>query len=916
MEEEEEQGGGTSSSRGGGSGGDGGARRCRGVSRTESGGGGAGVVLSGQEGIRALAPWLPDRRRPRWWTAALRVAHIIAGFAVLAYIAVMMLLVLLLSVPKFFAQVLLDLGQQHLDTIVEYIYALRVGKVHLAFLQQFRRSKLRRPYHSRYADIFTELPLEGGGVCVVHTVPCLADNFCYVLVNVSDVAQPDSRHPACVVDPCDPTAVELALEILAERHYGETGGLRLEAVLCTHRHWDHAGGNEQLIQLAALAAAKDEAHSVDDQAHVAGDDGGTELEDARERSASADSGAAKSSKPLKYLHPLRVYAGADDDAPGCTHPISHGQCISVGGLRIEAVASPGHTVGSVMFRLANTCPAAHVEALFTGDTLFSGGCGRQWEGDSLDVGHCFATILAHFGGCAAGASEPETQTLLFPGHEYTSRLLGCHIEDLMNSGKSGAEPPGYFLNLCGAYFSAAHRRGLRDKLPTVPCTLASERRINPYFDRSLKHHVRAIMNLVEAQSGQVASADSTVTKEAASDGDSAKALLEQRQDINSKSASSSSHAEHAHLGPSDGGSGLVGSPEEWTPSSTEPSLAQPSCFLTRVGTPSSQFAILYKDDFEALRAELADGRIDGPDAAASLLACEKRALCAPLKTGEGDNFNDIGLCPGELEHVKALEQATGGAEGSDVENYKSEEEEEEESEERRERVRRDAWPSEQQVINALKVLAVHPQVPVGPKAPCPDLELPVSVKRLEMVLLQLGVPETSLIALSNILCGDGVLGQETIRCAPCSSFCGACGPPSTRVDPERREPHVSEESRVVKPEDRDVPGELGELVPLRKVLHSLRPPLVQKMTMQRVRSVCREFRRCIRRCRNISIRCERATPAPQEDKSAKAREAERTQGAIAEHIFSAHKLEDCPLCSKGFLRARTPGKRHADRPFT
>ncbi|CAK0806246.1 unnamed protein product, partial [Prorocentrum cordatum] len=436
-------------------------------------------------------------------------------------------------------------------------------------------------------------------------VPCMTDNFCYVLVDASGPGLSGGPLSACAVDPADAAAVVEALAHLSQTFYAEHGGLRLEAVLCTHKHWDHAGGNADLVH-AAEAAKRAEVAAL-----------------AAAAAPPAGAGSSDGVAVLTFAHPLHVFSGEHEYVPACSRPMRHGECFWVGGLNFEVVASPGHTCGSIMFRLANSAASAadlgagrpheadgSREALFTGDTLFSGGCGAQFEGSSLDTEHCFATILA---ACGPG-------TLLFPGHEYTCRLLGQRVLDAAETW-APREPPGQFLNLCGAFYAAAHRQTLRDRVPTVPCTLASERLVNPNFDRSLRRHADVLLALLEAQAGPAA--------EAAGGAASSAPLL-------------------ARSGP-----GPPAVAAEEPPGALQPGRGagegSSSSFLTRGGSCDDlpPFAFYYRADIELLRRQLAGGEISGPAAAARLAECERRVFGAALLTGEGDLFSDEGLLPQE-----------------------------------------------------------------------------------------------------------------------------------------------------------------------------------------------------------------------------------------------------------------------------
>merc|ERR1719476_1016586 len=85
-------------------------------------------------------------------------------------------------------------------------------------------------------------------------------------------------------------------------------------------------------------------------------------------------------------------------------------------------------------------------------------------------------------------------------------LLDGRIKDAMEFW-APIEPPGQFLAHCSAYYVAAHRRALRDKVPTVPLMLASERLLNPHFDRGLRRYADIIFALVNSQDGVASASD-------------------------------------------------------------------------------------------------------------------------------------------------------------------------------------------------------------------------------------------------------------------------------------------------------------------------------------------------------------------------------------------------------------------------
>ncbi|CAE7336634.1 PNKD [Symbiodinium natans] len=622
-----------------------------------------------------IAPWLPERSRPGRCTLGLRhAAGVLVAVLLLIYMLVLGLMLLLLYIPRLILRLLLQPAASYFGYIVEHAYTLRICKLHVKLSRAIQKKWMRRPYHSRFSDIRTRLFPSDGGVCYVHAVPCLTDNFCYVLVYEGmgeDSAYNANRQglPTTVVDPCDAAAVEEALEHIAERFYATYGGLRLEAVLCTHKHWDHAGGNEELAARASKAN-----HSAPDSA--------TESE-------SQDVTAVQL---LHFAERLKVFGGLEDDVPGCTHPVQHLDQIEVGNLSFQALGAPGHTQGSVMFRLpckaeSSAVDSDRLDALFTGDTLFSGGCGANFEGSDLDMEHCFGTILE--------TCDPSYATWLFPGHEYTCMLMENVL--LEACAKAAWHPPGHFLAVCSAFYTAAHRRALRDRLPTVPVLLDGERMINPRFN-TLREHARVLLTATQRVGLQGAGADDPPLR------------------VGSKVPTI-----HESQGPASGNEVAAGQ--------NKPGRG----LLVNAGAPpSQQLAVLYRADLDALRQELLGG-LAGAEAAERLRQLERRPFEAALVSGEGDCFSDSGLRPAEEEAIKQ-EAAHGQLREPEMgEDYG------------------EAQWNETSVKEALKVLAVPAHLAVGPKVPCKEEDLPISFRRLKAICDHMRIPSRSSEALLAVL---------------------------------------------------------------------------------------------------------------------------------------------------------------------
>ncbi|XP_035751707.1 probable hydrolase PNKD [Egretta garzetta] len=74
-------------------------------------------------------------------------------------------------------------------------------------------------------------PCHFAGVKIL-PIPVLSNNYSYLVIDTSS-------GQAAVIDPSDPLAVQAAIE---------EEGVMLEAIFCTHKHWDHSGGNTALRQ--------------------------------------------------------------------------------------------------------------------------------------------------------------------------------------------------------------------------------------------------------------------------------------------------------------------------------------------------------------------------------------------------------------------------------------------------------------------------------------------------------------------------------------------------------------------------------------------------------------------------------------------------------------------------------------------
>lgn len=214
-------------------------------------------------------------------------------------------------------------------------------------------------------------------------IPLLRDNYGYLVVC-------EKTGEAAVVDPSEGEPVLRQVE---------KEQVRLKAILNTHHHRDHTGGNPFLLERLPLEVY---GHKVD-----------------------------------------------QDRVPGMTHPLEDGDEITIGEIKAKVLFIPGHTRGHVAYLFENK--------LFCGDTLFTAGCGRLFEGTAEQM-------LGSLGRLKALPGD----TLVYCGHEYTEKNLQFALT---------VEPQNRKLNE-----KLERVRSLRAKgVSTVPSTMAEEWETNPFL---------------------------------------------------------------------------------------------------------------------------------------------------------------------------------------------------------------------------------------------------------------------------------------------------------------------------------------------------------------------------------------------------------------------------------------------------
>ncbi|MEF2071391.1 hydroxyacylglutathione hydrolase [Consotaella aegiceratis] len=140
-----------------------------------------------------------------------------------------------------------------------------------------------------------------------------------------------------------------------------------------------------------------------------------------------------------------------DRIPGLDRAAKGGDVLDVGGIRVEVIDTPGHTLGEISYYL----PEA--KALFAADALFSLGCGRLFEGDAAMLWSSLQRLRA----------LPD-ETMLYCGHEYTATNAKCAV----------AIDPG---NTALRNRIAEVERLREEGQPTLPVLLGTERLTNPFL---------------------------------------------------------------------------------------------------------------------------------------------------------------------------------------------------------------------------------------------------------------------------------------------------------------------------------------------------------------------------------------------------------------------------------------------------
>ncbi|KAI5240211.1 Metallo-hydrolase/oxidoreductase [Aureobasidium subglaciale] len=169
----------------------------------------------------------------------------------------------------------------------------------------------------------------------------------------------DKSKDAVIIDPANPSEV---LPVLKKQV--DSGAINLKHIINTHHHHDHAGGNVEMLK----------------------------------------------------TYPLPIIGGRD--CSKVNKVPAHGETFNIGDIKVKAFHTPCHTQDSVCFLFED----GDDKAVFTGDTLFIGGCGRFFEGNAEEMHKALNETLA---------ALPD-DTKVYPGHEYTKANVKFGIKVLQS----------------------------------------------------------------------------------------------------------------------------------------------------------------------------------------------------------------------------------------------------------------------------------------------------------------------------------------------------------------------------------------------------------------------------------------------------------------------------------------------------
>lgn len=222
----------------------------------------------------------------------------------------------------------------------------------------------------------------------------------------------ESSRRCLVVDPGCPSSVQSFLD----EHE-----LSLSAILLTHHHADHIGGVETLL------------------------------------------------RRYPTPHPIPVLGTHTGRIPQVNTPVRGGTSIILEGLPIAVLDVPGHTKDHLAYT-ATPSPQSQ-QWLFCGDTLFSGGCGRLFEGTAEQMFNSLQQL-----------KQLPDNTLVFCAHEYTESNLKFALAQ---------QPNNAAIQTHLAWVSTQREQDLS----TLPSSIGLEKTINLFLQAETAHAFKHLRDL-------------------------------------------------------------------------------------------------------------------------------------------------------------------------------------------------------------------------------------------------------------------------------------------------------------------------------------------------------------------------------------------------------------------------------------
>jgi len=193
----------------------------------------------------------------------------------------------------------------------------------------------------------------------------------------------------------DPSVAEDIVNVLQNR------GVDLNFILNTHHHQDHVGGNQE----------------------------------------------------LKEIYKCKIIGSYDDQnrIPGIDIKLKNSEEFDMGESVFKVIDTPGHTIGHICYYFQDQ------NFLFCGDTIFSLGCGRLFEGSYEQMTESILKIR----------SLPDS-TKIFCGHEYTES--NAKFAEFLDPGDDLLKKK--ILNI---------KKDRLESKPTIPVILEEEKKLNPFM---------------------------------------------------------------------------------------------------------------------------------------------------------------------------------------------------------------------------------------------------------------------------------------------------------------------------------------------------------------------------------------------------------------------------------------------------